>query len=305
MELFRKALYDKCQSQKELRRAAACGSRARVLHLELHLTNSAPFIGGPMDCLWALALALRSRSVTDGCAWDLAALKDTRSLHTLTLYLDHNSIGARGAQALAALKDAPSLHTLTLDLSWTSIGARVAQALAALKDAPLLHTLALGLSGSSIGDGGAQALAALKDAPSLHALTFDLSYNSIGDGGAQALAALKDAPSLHTLRLHLSVASIGRDGFKAMNPLQNAPSLAKCTVSYDDPRRCRRTGRWLGVQSVLSTLNPVDPRRPQHISRGTVPPSQTGPPKVDSSSNRTVSSPGQCCPCSPVWLGRR
>ena len=53
----------KCQSQKELGRVIACCSCARVLHLELNLTNSAVF----MDCLWTLALALRSRSEGDSC----------------------------------------------------------------------------------------------------------------------------------------------------------------------------------------------------------------------------------------------
>ena len=48
----------------------------------------------------------------DSGAHALAALKEAPSLHTLTLYLGGNSVGASGAQALAALKEAPSLHTL-------------------------------------------------------------------------------------------------------------------------------------------------------------------------------------------------
>ena len=153
--LGRRYLRVKCQSQKELRRAIACCSRARILHLALRLTNSATF----MDRLWARAFGLRSRSVGDSCTWDLAVLKDAPSLHTLTLGLHGNSIGDVGAQALVALKDAPSLHTLTLGLRWNSIGDGGAQGLAALKDAPSLHTLTLGLCLNSIGDSGAQGLA--------------------------------------------------------------------------------------------------------------------------------------------------
>ena len=35
-----------------------------------------------MDCLWARALALGSRSVGDSCAWDLAVLKDATFLQS-------------------------------------------------------------------------------------------------------------------------------------------------------------------------------------------------------------------------------
>ena len=69
-----------------------------------------------------------------------------------------------GTQALAALKESPSLHTLTLDLQGNSVGDRGAQALAALKMAPALHTLTLELWGNRVGASWAQALAALKEA---------------------------------------------------------------------------------------------------------------------------------------------
>ena len=67
------------------------------------------------------------------------------------------------AEALATLKDSTTLHTLTLILRGNSIGFYGAQALATLKDSQTLHTLNLDLSGSgnSIGDAGAQALATL------------------------------------------------------------------------------------------------------------------------------------------------
>ena len=122
----------KCQSQMELRKATASCSRARVLHVELRLTN----IAALMDRLNTLALALTSRSVGDTCTWDLVTLIDAPSLHALELDLRENSIGVSGAQALAALRDARSLRTVKLDLLGNSIGDDGAQALAAMEDAP-------------------------------------------------------------------------------------------------------------------------------------------------------------------------
>ena len=220
-QLFeRRYLRVKCQSQKELRRATASGSRARTLHLhvEYWATDSATVV----DLLWAW---LRSRSSGDSFAWDLAVLKDATSLEFLMLHLQNLLIGRSGARALAALKNVPSLHTLVLDLRRNSIGDAGAQALAALKDSTSLHTLVLDLWRNSIGDAGAQALAALKDSTSLRYLELYLSFNSIGPTGAQALAALKDAPSLTNLHLDLNWNSIGPSGAQALATLRDAPSL--------------------------------------------------------------------------------
>ena len=55
----------------------------------------------------------------------LAVLKDTACLHTLTLDLSKNAVGASGAEALVALRKAPSLHTLKLNLWDNSVGEAV------------------------------------------------------------------------------------------------------------------------------------------------------------------------------------
>ena len=119
------------------------------------------------------------------------------------LDLSRNEIGYAGAQALAMLKDSTTLHTLTLNLGGNEIGDAGAQALAMLKDSRTLRTLSLTLDFNEIGDAGAQALAMLKDSTTLRTLSLTLDFNEIGYAGAQALAMLKDSTTLRVLTLNV------------------------------------------------------------------------------------------------------
>ena len=129
-------------------------------------------------------------TVDEACLHTLNVRLDAPALHWLGYSVSKprpSTAGPGGAQALACLKDARALHTLSLHLMWNNIGANGARSLAALAAAPVLHSLHLSLWHNSLGNAGAEALAGLRAAPALHTLTLDLGDNCIGDGGATPL----------------------------------------------------------------------------------------------------------------------
>ena len=161
-----------------------------------------------------LILVLLNQSIGDIGAQALAGLKEARTAPP--------NVGSRTKQCgrcwctLAGLKDSPTLHTLTLSLADNNVGDIGARALAALKESPTLHTLTMSLTNNNMGDIGAQALVGLKEAPALHRLMLDLARNNVGEISAQAFAGLKDSPPLHSLILSPRYNNVGEIGAQAL-----------------------------------------------------------------------------------------
>ena len=157
----------RCRTAVDMRRAAACHPRVRVLQLALQCPQS-PTLELPAltwralrqacaslrEALQALVLGLLGRSMADVCAGALGPLQDAGQLHTLCLELRGTGLGDRGAHALAVLKGSPALRTLTLGLCRNSVGPAGARALAQLRASATLQTLVLDLHGNVLGAGG-------------------------------------------------------------------------------------------------------------------------------------------------------
>ena len=143
-----------------------------------------------------------------------------------SLYLSHNSIGAKGTNYLSeALRENSSLTSLYL--SHNSIGAKGANSLSeALKVNTSLTSL--DLSGNFIGDEGVNSLSeALKVNTSLTFL--DLSKNSIGDEGANSLSDVLKVNTSLTF-LDLSKNSIGDEGANSLSDVLKVNTSLTCLL---------------------------------------------------------------------------
>ena len=171
--------------------------------------------------LTSLQLVLTANSLPSSVHPSLAELPLLHPhLHTLTLGLDYNRLGAATVQAIAvALQGHRTLETLTLSLRNNPLGPAGPHALVQLRELPRLRVLSLALGDTDVGDEGAEVLGQLKTATGLVDLTLDLSFNGVGDRGAQALGALGEAPKLQCLCLDLSYNNIGERGALVLHGL--------------------------------------------------------------------------------------